>query len=102
MVERRCPTTEQVEEMLPAIKSGTVTANGEGVATVIFTTPFPDANYAISVICKGTGGTIAAVYSNKTAAGFSLKAVKLVTTEHLGGKAAGAIIDWRATPYSDP
>lgn len=100
--ERRSPTTEQVQEMLPAIKSGTVTTDGNGVASITFATAFPDANYAISLICKGNGSTIAATYSNKTVAGFSLKAKKLITEEHLGGNAANAVIDWRVTPYSNP
>ena len=79
------------------IKAGTVTTNGSGIATVIFTTAFPDANYAISFACNGSVDDIIATWSNKTASGFDVR------THDDGGKTEGnTIVNWIAIPYSNP
>lgn len=81
----------------PTTKAGTVTTDGNGVGSVIFTTPFPDTNYAISFACDGSVDDIIATWSNKTVNGFDVR------THDDGGKAEGnSIVDWTAISYSNP
>jgi len=78
------------------IKAGTITTDGNGVASVVFGTPFSDINYAISFACEAVD-TVIATWSNKTAGGFNIK------TENDKGVAVGnAPVNWIAMPYSNP
>ena len=78
-------------------KAGTITTDGNGVASVIFATPFPDANYAISFACDGSVDDVIATWSNKTVNGFDVK------SHDDGGKAEpNAIVNWIAVAYNNP
>ena len=80
----------------PVIKAGTITTDGSGIGSVIFGTPFPDTNYAISFACDGSVDDIIATWSNKTVDGFDVR------THDDGGKVEGStIVNWIATPYSN-
>ena len=79
------------------IKTGTITTDGNGVGTVMFTTPFSDVNYAISLACDGSVDDIIVTWSSKTINGFDVR------THDDGGKAEGSVIvNWIAIPYNNP
>lgn len=78
------------------VKAGTITTDGGGIGSVIFATPFPDTNYAISFACDGSVDDVIVTWSSKTVNGFDVR------TNDDGGKAEGnTIVNWIATPYSN-
>jgi len=79
----------------PTVKAGTVTTSG-GIATVTFTTAFPDVNYAILLTAVMGADANIACYSNKAAGGFD------ITAQNDKGVAVDCVVDWIATPYSNP
>lgn len=79
----------------PTVKSGTATTSG-GSATVTFTTPFPDTNYAIAMSAAMGADAIIANWSGKTASGFD------ISTQNDKGVDVGAEVLWVAVSYSDP
>ena len=79
------------------IKSGEIVTDGDGNGIVIFGTAFPDVNYAISFGCDGSNDDIISTWLNKTVNGFDVR------THDDGGKdEANVIVNWIATPYSNP
>ncbi len=81
-----------MSDLVPS-KAGTVSSTGIGNYNVVFTTPFPDANYAITLsegTTLGIGFDPNTTYSNKAATGFSVSTN--TSTVPLN-------IDWIATPY---
>ena len=79
------------------IKAGAITTDGGGTGSVVFTTPFSDVNYAVAFSSDGSADDIIATWSNKTVNGFDVR------TNDDGGKAEGStIVNWIATPYSNP
>jgi len=78
------------------VKAGAITTDGNGIGSVMFATPFPDTNYAISFACDGLVDDIIATWSSKTINGFDVR------TNDDGGKAEGStVVNWIATPYSN-
>jgi len=81
----------------PTVKSGTVTTDVNGAASVVFTTGFPDTNYAIVITAQNPGDTTICMFSNKATSGFDLK------TEDDGGKVeSDVVVDWVAIAYNNP
>ena len=82
---------------VPTIKSGTVTTDGDGLASVTFATAFPDTNYSVVLTAQDPGDTTICMFYNKGTGGFDLK------TEDDGGKAApNVVVNWVAITYNDP
>ena len=73
-------------------KSGSVTFTGQSTATVTFGTPFPNANYGITLApTKDASGAMPFVsWGNKTANGFTI---------YVGGLFNGSV-DWSANAYA--
>lgn len=80
-----------------AIKAGMIITDGNGIGTVIFSTPFSNVNYAISFGCDGSVDDIIATWSNKTVNGFDVR------THDDGGKAEGSTtVDWVVIAFNNP
>jgi len=80
-------------------KSGNVTSDGSGEATVSFNTPYGHTNYFINLTCVSNPDTVVAMVATGTKAsgGFT------VVTDDDGGKAeSGVSVDWCTGPYSNP
>lgn len=80
------------------MKSGTITTNALGNASVTFNTSFPDANYAILLTPASIDiDAVMAIYGTKTTVGF------IVKTQDDGGKSEANIdVDWLAIEYNNP
>jgi len=81
----------------PTIKAGTIITDGSGVGSVVFSTPFLDTNYAVSLSGEGSVDAIIPVWKNKTVDGFDVESLDD------GGKSeANVIVDWIAVSLSNP
>jgi hypothetical protein len=83
----------------PPTKSGSVTTNSSGLATIAFTAPFSDTNYSVILTCQSASGTTipTAVVTARTASGFSLRSVRTSTGAVLGS----ILVYWKATRNSN-
>jgi hypothetical protein len=81
----------------PTIKAGTITTDGGGAATVSFNTAFPDTNYAILLTPQNPSDAVMASYNSKAVGGFGVE-----THEDKGQSKGSVVVDWIATPYSNP
>jgi hypothetical protein len=82
------------------IKAGTVLkaafTGSPRTATVTFATPFPDANYAITLGVGVTGSSLFnANWRNKTASGFTITLGTSCSITNL------VAVDWHAAPYGE-
>lgn len=78
-------------------KSGYVTTDGSGDATVTFGTAFSDTNYAIVVSAQYTDDNATAMWHSKAVGGFSVK-----TMNDQGNNEPSVLVNWVATPFSNP
>jgi hypothetical protein len=78
-------------------KAGQVTTDGNGVATVTFTTAFPNTNYAILLTPQNPSDAVMASYDSKATTGFG------VTKHEDKGQIKGSVtVDWMAIEYNNP
>ena len=80
-----------------AIKAGTITTSGSGIASVVFGTAFADVDYAIILTCQHPADTAIAMFENKAVGGFDI-----LTKNDQGQNEPTVVVDWLATPYSNP
>jgi hypothetical protein len=80
-----------------AYKSGTVTTDGGGVATITFNTPFADTNYAIALGAMDSGDTETVMWDNKAVDGFTVK-----SENDRGQDSTSVTFNWIAIGYSNP
>ena len=77
-------------------KSGSGVSDSDGAIFVTFTTPFSDANYAISLSQMYKFGLANVVYGDKATTGFT------IFVRHPNGTGFEEVtIDWTAGPYSN-
>ena len=76
------------------IKTGNITTDGSGVATVVFNTALSDTNYAIALGAIGGTDTVIPMWNNKTVNGFGIG-----TEDDKGITEPNANVDWLVTPY---
>jgi hypothetical protein len=80
-------------------KSGQVTSDGNGVATVTFNTPYGHTNYFIQLTCVSNPDSVYAMVATGTKAsgGFTV-----VTDDDSGKSESDVIVDWCTGSYSNP
>jgi len=83
--------------LAPLVKSGHITTNPGGVASVVFGTHYVDAEYGIAMTCQNKGAQEPhAVWTAKSATGFSLRTV------NASGAVLGSVfVDWVCSRYYD-
>lgn len=86
---------------IKATKSGRATTDANGIATIVFTTPFINNEYTVSLSCSDPGGPpakLAVAYKfDRSTAGFS------IVTRGTNAQPVGGIeVSWLATRDYDP
>ena len=79
-----------------ATKTGQVTTNSSGVASVTFTTAFASTNYAISLTPQDPSDAVFATYNSKATTGFGVHSY-----EDKGQNAGNVTVDWIAIAYGE-
>lgn len=84
---------------IKASKAGNITTDGSGDYSVVFNTPYVDANYAVTFGCidPGFANTAIAYWYNLTTSGFDIK-----TRDKNGLDLGNQDVAWLATRDFDP
>ena len=78
------------------IKTGNITTDGSGVATVAFNTALSDTNYAVNLTAIAGSDTVTPMWESKASSGFSIR-----TEDDKGMPEPNADVDWIVTPYNN-
>ena len=80
-------------------KSGQVTSDGDGEATVTFNTPYGHTNYFVQLTCVSNPDSVFAAVATGTKASDGF----VVVVDDDGGKPeSGVLVDWCTGAYSNP